>query len=321
MAKSGRHPHRALSVLTVKGRLAPGRYTDGNGLYLVVDQSGARRWMLRTVVQGRRRDIGQGGAGLVSLAEARELAISQRRIARNGGDPIAERRKQRSTVPTFEAASQLAHAEHKGAWRNAKHSAQWINTLRDYAFPIIGSRRVDQLETPDILRVLSPIWLSKPETARRLRQRIGSVLDWASASGYRSGENPVRGVIKGLPKQPDRKTHFAAMDYDDIPSFVQNLQWETSISAQALEFLIVTVCRTNEVIGAQWDEIHLDKKLWTIPGNRMKAKAEHRVPLSSRAMEILRTVKSKKQESPYVFPGNNTLAPSCCLTIAPVPMN
>ena len=159
--------------------------------------------MLRTVVQGRRRDIGLGGAQLVSLADAREKAFTLRKVARGGGDPVAE--KARTLVPTFAQAAHSAHTEHVAAWRNKKHAAQWISTLRKYAFPSIGARRVDQIETPDVLKVLSPIWLSKPETARRVKQRIGTVLDWAKAAGFRTGENAVNGVAKGLPKQPDRR--------------------------------------------------------------------------------------------------------------------
>jgi integrase len=293
--------------MSVRSGLAAGRYADGNGLYLVVDPSGAKRWMLRTVVLHRRRDIGLGSTSLVSLAEVRDLAIDLRRKARAGGDPVTDRRKLRLGVPNFEEASRQTHEEHKGAWRNAKHVEQWINTLRDYAWPVIGKHRVDQIETPDILRVLAPIWLTKSETARRVRQRIGSVLDWASASGYRSGENPVRGVVKGLPRQPDRKTHFSAMDYVAIPAFVSDLQSDplNGTTGLAMEFLILTACRTNEVIGATWDEFNLEKMLWTIPAKRMKAKTEHRVPLTPRVMEIIGIIKSKSLSGAYVFAGTH----------------
>ena len=171
MEKSRRHPDKALSAVKVRTISKPGRYADGSGLYLEVDPSGAKRWFLRTMVQGRRCHIGLGGLSVVSLAEAREAALAMRKIAKAGGDPLAERRKAKRVVPTFEAAAKKVHEEHAPAWKNAKHGQQWINTLRDYAFPIIGNRRVDKIDSADILKVLSPIWLSKPETARRVRQR------------------------------------------------------------------------------------------------------------------------------------------------------
>ncbi len=232
MKPRGQHPDKALSAVRVRAVAEPGRYADGNGLYLVVDPSGAKRWVLRTVVRGKRRDVGLGGLRLVSLAEAREQALAFRKLARNGGDPLAERRRHRRLIPTFEEAARSVHGEHSVAWRNAKHAAQWFSTLAQYVFPTIAGRRVDQIETPDILRVLAPIWLTKPETARRVRQRIGTILDWAKAAGFRDGENPVAGVAKGLPKQPDRKAHHAALPYAEVPGFVAALD-EVDISWSA----------------------------------------------------------------------------------------
>jgi hypothetical protein len=173
----GKHPDKALTAARVRALKDPGRYADGNGLHLVVDSSGAKRWILRTVIQGRRSDIGLGGVSLVSLAEARKEAAALRKIARAGGDPLAERRKARAIVPTFEQAACRVHGEQSSGWKNPKHQAQWINTLAQYVFPELGSRRVDQIDTPDVHRVLAPIWLAKPESARRVRQRIGTVLD------------------------------------------------------------------------------------------------------------------------------------------------
>lgn len=183
MKAKGKHPEKALTAVQVRSMNKPGRYADGNGLYLVVDPTGAKRWMLRTIVQGKRRDIGLGGLSLVTLAEAREKALAYRKVARDGGDPLAEKKAAKvAAAPTFAEAAEQVHAAHAASWRNPKHAAQWINTLRTYANPTIGARRVDELDTPDILRVLSPIWLAKPETARRVRQRIGTVLDWAKAA-------------------------------------------------------------------------------------------------------------------------------------------
>jgi integrase len=307
MKPKGQHPEKALTALKVKAVNEPGRYGDGNGLYLVVEPTGAKRWMLRTVVQGRRRDIGLGGAQLVSLAEAREKALNLRKVARAGGDPVAE--KARTLVPTFAQAAQSAHTEHVAAWRNKKHAAQWISTLRRYAFPGIGTRRVDQIETRDVLKVLSPIWLTKPETAKRVKQRIGTVLDWAKAAGFRAGENPVNGVAKGLPKQPDQKKHHAALPYGEVPSFIRDLRANdgTDPTKFAFEFLILTAARTKEVLLARWSEVK--DGVWTLPRERMKAKREHRVPLSPRCLAVLRRAKELSDGSEYVFSGRSAGKP------------
>ena len=305
--RRGRHPEKALSAVHVRQLKTAGRYADGNGLYLVVDPSGAKRWVLRTVVKSKRRDIGLGGVSLVSLSEAREKATQYRKIARDGGDPLAEKRKARLLVPTFSAAAEQVFEEHKGSWRNGKHAAQWITTLRTYVFPIQGNRAVDQIEAPDILRVLGPIWLTKPETARRVRQRIGTVLDWAKVAGYRIGENPVHGVSKGLPKQGARDDHHAALPYSEVPGFVEALcRADVSEGVRlAFEFLILTASRTNEMLGMKWEEVDEIGQVWTVPAERMKAKRVHRVPLSSRCVEILDRAKQICAQSPFVFPGRS----------------
>lgn len=308
MAKRrGRHPEKALSAVQVRQLRTAGRYADGNGLYLVVDPSGAKRWVLRTVVQGRRRDIGLGGLSLVPLAEAREKALAYRKLAREGGDPLADKRKAEIATTTFTEAAERVFEEHKASWRNAKHAAQWITTLRTYAFPVIGSRPVDQIEAPDILRVLGPIWLTKPETARRVRQRISTVLDWAKVAGYRAGENPVLGVTKGLPKQTGKDDHHAALPYGDVPAFLASLKESdvSEITKLAFEFLILTASRTSEVLGMKWEEVGEANRTWAIPAERMKAKRMHRVPLSPRCMEILKDAKRFEAGSVYVFPGRS----------------
>ena len=303
MKPSGRHPHHALSAVKVRSIKEPGRHGDGNGLYLLVDESGAKRWILRTVIHDRRTDIGLGGVSLVTLAEAREEATRLRKIARDGGDPIAERRKARSSAPTFQEAAKTVHAAHAANWKNEKHAAQWISTLEDYVFPVFGSHRVDQVDTPEVLRALSPIWLTKPETARRVRQRIGVVLDWAKAAGHRSGDNPVHSVNKGLPKQNGKGEHHAAIAYSKVHGFIEKLRtMEAGDSAKlAFEFLIITATRTSEVLLAKWDEIDEDAAAWTIPAARMKASREHRVPLYSRALKILET--ARKLGGEFIFPG------------------
>jgi hypothetical protein len=264
-----RHPDKALTATAVRQIKTPGRYTDGNGLYLVVDRSGARRWLLRTVVLGRRRDIGLGSARLVPLADAREKAARMRRLARDGGDPIVERRRARMVVPTFKEAAQKVHAETAGGWKNEKHAAQWLASLETYAFPILGKRPVDQIASADVLKVLSAVWLTRPETARRLRQRLRTVLDWVRVAYGLSGANPVDGVEKALPKQPERGEHFTAMPYAEVPEFLERLRQRPTleISARALEFLILTACRTNEVLLAGWNEFDLaDRRGPFLPG-------------------------------------------------------
>src|ERR1700738_3549985 len=180
-----KHPDKALNVLAIRAIEKPGRYADGNGLYLKVDESGAKRWELRTVVRGKRCDIALGGLRAVTPAEAREQARKYRAIARDDGDPLAEKRRARRVVPTFRVAAETVHKDHAKAWKNAKHGDQWINTLKAYAYPAFGDRRVDQIDTPEILKALSPIWLTKQETARRGRQRIGTGVGWAQGAGAR----------------------------------------------------------------------------------------------------------------------------------------
>jgi integrase len=301
------HPDKALNVLAIRAIDKPGRYADGNGLYLKVDPSGAKRWELRTVVRGKRCDIGLGGVKVVTLAEAREQARKYRAMARNDEDPLAEKRRARKVVPTFRVAAETVHKEHAKAWKNAKHGDQWINTLRAYAYPAFGDRRVDQIDTPEILKALSPIWLTKQETARRVRQRIGTVLDWAKAAGFRSGNNPVEEISKALPRQSERKGHHAAMPHADVPAFMRKLRHDdaATIPDLAFEFLILTAARTGEVLEARWNEIDLEQGAWTIPASRMKAGREHRVPLEPRSLELLQQAKLLAAGSELVFPGRS----------------
>ncbi len=216
-------------------------------------------------------------------------------------------RKARIVVPTFSEATQKVHSEHKAGWKNAKHVAQWLNTLEAYAYPLIGSKRIDEVQTPDLLRVLAPIWLTKPETARRVRQRLGTVFDWAKAAGFRTGDNPIEGVEKGLPKQADRDEHFSAMPFGEVPAFVTRLQTEgeEKIAPLAFEFLILTATRTSEVLNATWPEVDQTTQLWTIPAERMKAKRQHRVPLAERSLAILARAKELGCGSTFIFPGRS----------------
>ncbi len=322
--RTGRHPEKALTAVTVRNA-KPGRHADGNGLYLEVDESGARRWLLRIMIQGKRRDIGLGSASLVTLAEARDTAIAMRKVARAGGDPLAERQKALRVVPTFENAARTCHAEHKDSWKNGKHADQWLTTLETYAFPMIGTMTVDKIGTPEVRDVLLPIWLEKPETARRVRQRIGTVLDWAATKSFREGENPVRSVTKGLPKQKDSGEHFAALPYDDVPAFLAKLRATDQtgpVVKLAMEFLILTAVRSGEMRGAVWREIDFATKLWTIPAERMKAGKPHVVPLAPRAVELLEEARklARKPDDPdaLVFEGSKPGKPMSDMTLTMV---
>lgn len=310
MKGKGRHPDKALTAVQVRQLKLPGRYADGNGLYLEVTAAGTKHWLLRLVVQGRRRDIGLGSTTLVPLVEAREKALFFRKIAREGGDPIAERYKLKPTIPTFREAAERVHAENAPSWKNPKHAAQWLTTVKTYAFPELGDRPVSEIDSPHLLRVLSPIWLAKPETARRLKQRLGTVFDWAKAAGYRQGDNPIEGVERGLPKQTAAKSHHAALAYAQVPGFIATLRAgdATMTVKLAFEFLILTAARTGEVLGATWDEIDFEEQTWTVPATRMKAKKAHRVPLCPRAVEILKQARAFGGQGP-IFPGRSAGKP------------
>jgi integrase len=303
-----RHPHKALNSARLAAITEPGRHGDGGGLYLEVEPSGAKRWILRVMVKGRRRDIGLGGLKTTGLAKARDDAARMRAIARAGGDPLADRAKSLRTVPTFKEAAEAVHEEHKTGWRNAKHRAQWLSTLKAYAYKRLGTKAVSEIQTSDVLAVLSPIWRTKPETARRVRQRIGVVMDWAKAAGHRSGDNPIDGVTKGLPAQPERKNHHAALPYAEIATFIQDLRQadNSEVVRLAFEFTILTAARTGEVLGARWKEIDFDSALWTVPAGRMKGSREHRVPLSARCIEILKRAE-KIGGKAFVFEGREDL--------------
>jgi integrase len=311
MKQRGPHPSNKLSPLTVKALKKPGRYSDGNGLYIVVSNTGSKKWILRTVVHGRRTDIGLGGHSTTTLAEAREEAAKLRKTARAGGNPLDDRRQAKVTVPTFQDAANTVHAEHSKTWKNQKHAAQWINTLTEYTFPHFGSMPVNQVGTAEVLKALGPIWLTKPETARRVRQRIGTVMDWAKAAGHRSGDNPINGIAKGLPKQPKNRTHHAALPYSEVSKFIADLrQTDANESTRlAFEFLILTATRTSEVILAEWSEINFEKRTWTIPGSRMKAGKKYRIPLTPRCMEILKRAQELSDGGLYVFPNQSAKKP------------
>lgn len=300
---SGRHPHNKLTAAFVKTVTAPGMYADGNCLYLVVDPSGAKRWIVRLQVNGRRRDMGIGGVNYVPLARAREDAREAREKARRGEDPIEARRRLSVASMTFEQAARRVYEARKPSWENPKHAAQWITSLEAHAFPHIGSFAIGSIERADILRVLEPIWLTKAETAKRVRQRLRAIFDWAKGAGAYVGDNPVEGIEASLPAKRVRQKHHEAVEYSEIGAFVNRLKaGGGGIARLGLEFLILTASRTNEVIQARWDEFDLQDASWLIPAERMKARKPHRVPLSQRAMEIVRQL-GEQRLNEYVFPG------------------
>lgn len=295
-----------LSARAVETLPGPGRFSDGAGLYLVVDPSGARRWLFIFRHKGKQREMGLGGTNAVSLADARRRRDDARKVLTDGRDPIAERRQEApaSREMTFGAfADQLLPELAKG-FRNAKHAAQWESTLQTYA-AALRSKPMGEITTDDVLAVLSPIWTTKSETASRVRGRIERVLDAARARGLRAGENPARwrGHLDQLLAKRRRLTrgHHAALPYVELPTFVANLRTRTGLAASALEFLILTAARSGEVLGARWLEVDERTRVWTVPGDRMKGGREHRVPLSERALELLAAVKLLSRGE-YVFP-------------------
>jgi integrase len=304
-----------LCATGVRAATRPGKLGDGDGLFLLVGSTGSKSWIVRVQKNGHRRDIGVGSASKVSLAKARDRARQVREWVEDGFDPIFERRKA-AGIPTFKEASEKVVELHRKTWRNEKHEAQWLRTLEVFAWPTLGDIRVSEITGPMVRNVLAEIWLTKPETARRLRQRIGAVLDWAYASGYRETEAPMRSISKGLPRQPKKNTHYAAMPYADVAAFMKRLRERESFSRLALQFAILTAARSGEVRGATWDEVDFEAHLWTIPPHRMKAEREHVVPLSAPALRILTRCKELRQDDePLVFPGSRPRQPMSDMTL------
>lgn len=294
-----------LTVIQIS-KAKPGRHADGKGLYLLVKPSGAKSWVLRIQVNGRRRDFGLGSADLVSLSDARDKAMEGRKLARNGLNPAMEWKKAREVMPTFEEAARRYHKHVMQGWKNGKHRDQWLSTLKTHAFQTIGDRQVTEIDAAAIQSVLLPIWLKLPETARRVRQRIGAVLDYAHGQGWRAIEAPMRAVAKGLPRQPRKAGHFAAMPYQALPQLMAKLRAaDISIGRLALQFAILTAARSGEVRGATWEEIDWEGKQWNIPAERMKTGEPHSIPLSAAAVAVLeeaRKLGSRSQKVP-IFPG------------------
>ncbi|MGY3694738.1 integrase [Bradyrhizobium sp. USDA 3240] len=282
----------------------PGKYSDGGNLYLIVSETGARKWVLRFTWRGRAKEMGLGSAASVPLADAREKAASARRKIAQGLNPIDERKRD-GGIPTFGEMADDVRETLSAGFRNEKHKAQWKSTLETYGAPL-RAKPVDTIATGDVLAVLKPIWTTKAETASRVRGRIEKVLDAAKAKGFREGENPARwrGHLDHLLSRPSKlsRGHHAAMPYEDVATFIAKLRDREASSALALELCILTAARSGEILGMRWPEIDLDKKVWTVPADRMKAGREHRVPLSPPAVAVLRQLE-KLRAGDFVFAG------------------
>ena len=291
-----------LSATRVRALTDPGRYSDGDGLHLFITKKGRKSWVQRITIDGRRRDIGLGGYPTVSLAQARKRASDNRETIGNGRDPVAE--KHRPEAPTFGQAAYTVHEANKPRWRNRSHTTGWIQTLERHAFPKIGKKRIDAISRTDVLAVLTPIWSTRPETARRVRQRMRTIFRWAMANELIDA-NPAGEAIDGaLPSMPKVKAHLRALPYQEVGSALKTVDAsQTSLASKhCLKFLVLTAARSGEARGATWNEIDLAGAMWTIPGSRMKAGAEHRVPLSDQALDVLALARQLEDGSGLCFP-------------------
>lgn len=293
-----------LNVGKIKSLSLPGLYGDGGTLYLAVAPGGSKSWVQRITINGKRRDIGLGGWPVVTLAKARDKALDNRRLVRDGGDPLADKRK--AKAPTFRRAAAATFEATAPRLRSEKNAKLWIAQLERHAFKKIGDMPVDKIGREDVLRVLTPIWTSKPEAARKVRQRIRATLAWAEAHGF-IDRNVAGDAISGaLPAQPAVKANLRAMPYGEIAAALDTIDASSSSSSSsaklALRFTILTAARNGEVRGASWSEIDMDTAVWTIPGGRMKGGREHRVPLSDAALAVLEQARPLSGSEGLVFP-------------------
>ncbi|MGA0613332.1 tyrosine-type recombinase/integrase [Paracoccus sp. KR1-242] len=311
-----RRPEKALTAQAVKNATTPGKYFDGHGLYLRVDPNGSRFWVQRITIRGKRCEIGLGSPALVTLAEARAKALDNRRLARDGGDPIQERREAKAVL-TFEEAARNVHALHLPTWKNEKHGKDFISSLETHAFPKLGKMRVSEVTTADVLAVLTPIWTKLPETSRRVRQRIGTVMKWAIARGWRR-DNPALNISEALPKVSKTQEHRKALPYTGVSGCIEavNASRAGQATKLALEYLVLTAARSGEVREARWDEIDMTAKVWEIPADRMKMSRPHRVPLSCRAIAVLKQAEALGGDSGLVFPGTKKGRPLSDMTLS-----
>lgn len=301
-----------LSALQVTKLTKPGLYGDGGGLTLQITRAGVKSWLFRYMMSGKAYGMGLGPTHTVSLAEARQKALAARKLIIEGINPLAAKKQDEAAAAlanakmmTFDHCAEAYIQAHKAGWKNAKHADQWANTLRTYASPVFGHLPVAEIDTGLVVKCLAPIWEAKTETASRLRGRIESVLGWATTSGYRIGENPARwkGHLDNLLatiSKASRTKHHPSLPWQRTNEFISALRAREGVSARAVEFAILTACRSGEVRGAKWSEFDVEKKIWTIPAERMKAKREHEVPLSDAALALL---KALPETGDFVFAG------------------
>ena len=294
---------KKLTVAEVRTLSKPGRYGDGGTLFLLVSPRGTKSWMQRVVIDGKRHDLGLGPWPVVSLAKARRSAFANRVAIADGIDPLAEKR--RAKVPTFEQAVEKVIALHRQTWKDGGKTAKiWESTLREYVFPHIGKKGVDEIATADVMTILTPIWVSKFETARKVRRRIGTVMKWAVAQGYRQDNPAGEAITAALPKRSKQVRHMPALPHGEVPGALAAVRASGAWPATklAFEFLVLTATRSAEVRLATWDEINIDNRMWTVPAARTKTSREHRVPLSDRAVEILHEARTLGDGTGLVFP-------------------
>ena len=298
----GQHPDNALTPLFVRSVSQSGRYCDGQGLYLDVRPSGSRGWIQRLTIRGRRAELGLGGFPLVSLKEARERAFANRKLAREGGDPLSEKRRNEST-PTFAEATYQVYNQLRPGWRSPQHAQLWLSSLERYALPRIGGMPVSDVTSADVVGILAPIWHDTAATARKLRQRIRAVMEWAVAMDLRP-DNPCDRIGPVLGAQGNGVRHSRALPHREVAAAIETVRASRARPAVklAFEFLVLTAARSGEVSGAVWTEMDRDEGVWSIPAPRTKGNREHRVPLCRRALEILEEARALSRSSPLVFP-------------------
>ncbi|MDE0422423.1 MAG: tyrosine-type recombinase/integrase [Gammaproteobacteria bacterium] len=292
---------RSLTAAAARGAKKPGLYRADPTLYLRVAPGGSKQWIQRIVIKGRRRDIGLGAFPVVGLTEARDRAFENRRLVRNGGDPLAERR---AVAPTFRDATRRTFEANRARWRNGKHTASWLQTLERHAYPVLAELPVDTIGREEVLKVLTPIWSTRQETARRVRQRIRTVLGWAMAHGYVHTNAAGEAIDGALPSMPAVKRHYRALPYRDVAAALETVKAGRASDAAKLcfRFTVLTAARSGEARGATWGEIDLDAQEWRIPPERMKAGSEHRVPLSGAALDALEKARTLDDGSGLAFP-------------------
>lgn len=295
-----------LTNISVKSITKSGRHGDGGNLFLRVSTSGSKSWSFMWNIEKKRNEFGLGPYPAISLAAARKIATQYRETIAEGGDPRLNRSKE--VAPTFAVVVDKFLETMESQWSNAKHRAQWRMTLTDYC-SAISNMQVSQVGFTEVMQVLQSIWTEKPETASRLRGRIERVLNFAKVNGWREGENPAlwRGNLENVLPKPSKlgKGHHAAMPYHEVPSFMKRLKEHNASAARALELLILTASRSGEILGAKWEEVDLEARVWVVPAERMKARREHRIPLTPAAVAILAPL-SDAQYSEYVFPGQKS---------------